>query len=231
MPPESPPDGFLAGARDIIPLAIGVSVYGLAFGLLAAQAGFTALQIGIMGVIVYAGGSQIIATQQWMAGAGAAASVIAGLALNLRLLLVTASVRDVFARRPLWQTALGAHFTADENWALTLAARAKGRKVGYAYLVGGGVCQMAVWCAATVLGVVFASAIPEPKALGMDFAFIAAFIAIARSLWRGRRDAAPWLASAAVVVGGVKLFGAPSHWMLVLGGVAGAAVAGALGDG
>ena len=220
-------DGFFAGARDILPLAVGVSVYGLAFGLLAAQAGFTPLEIGVMGVVVYAGSSQIVATQQWLAGAGLAASVLAGLALNLRILLMTASLRDDFARLPLIKTALGAHLTADENWALMLAARARGRKAGYAYLVGGGLTQMAAWCASTVLGVVFAQAIPEPKALGMDFAFTAAFIAIARSLWRGRSDLMPWAVAAAVVVAGVKGLGAPAHWMLALGGLVGAAVAGA----
>ena len=112
-----------------------------------------------------------------------------------------------------------------------MSARARGLKVGYAYLIGGGLAQMVAWCASTVLGVVFAEAIPEPKALGMDFAFTAAFIAIARSLWRGRPDLLPWLVSVAVVFGGVKLFGAPSHWMLALGGLAGAAVAGVRRDG
>jgi len=227
MHPRFDADSFLAGAREITPLALGAAVYGVAFGLLAAQAGFSPLQIGVMGAVVYAGSSQIIATQQWMAGAGIAASVFAGLALNLRLLLVTASIRDVFVRRPIWQIAFGAHLTADENWALTLAARASGRKVGYRYLVGAGLFQMAVWCSATVLGVVFAAAIPEPKALGMDFAFTAAFIAIARLLWRGRSDLLPWLVAVAVVVGGVKLGGAPPHWMLAAGGLVGAAVAAA----
>jgi 4-azaleucine resistance transporter AzlC len=224
-------DGFVAGARDVLPLAIGVAVYGVAFGLLAAQAGFTPLQIGVMGVVVYAGSSQIIATQQWMGGAGLAASVFAGLALNLRILLMTASIRDVFAGQPFWKAAFGAHVTADENWALLQSARARGRQAGYAYLVGGGLAQMAAWCASTVLGVLFAQAIPEPKALGMDFAFIAAFIAIARLMWRGRADLLPWLVSIAVVVGGVKLAGAPAHWMLAVGGMAGAAVAGARRDG
>src|SRR5208337_749619 len=229
--PRSNADGFLAGARDIAPLALGVAVYGLAFGLLAAQAGFSPLEIGVIGVVVYAGSSQIIATQQLMAGAGLAASAFAGLALNLRILLMTASIRDVFAGRPLWQAALGAHLTADENWALLLSARARGRKAGYAYLAGGGLTQMAAWCASTVLGVVFAQAIPEPKALGMDFAFTAAFIAIARSLWRGHPDLLPWLVSIAVVFGGVKLAGAPPQRMLALGGLAGAAVAGARRNG
>ncbi|RBP14406.1 putative branched-subunit amino acid permease [Roseiarcus fermentans] len=227
MRTEQSGDGFWAGARDILPLAAGVSVYGLAFGLLAAQAGFSPLQIGAMGALVYAGSSQIIMSQQWLAGAGFAGSVVAGLILNLRLLLITASLRDVFAGRPWWQTAFGAHLAADENWALLLAGRARGRRVGYAYLIGGGLAQMAAWCGSTTAGGLFAEAIPDPRGLGIDFAFTAAFIAIARSLWRGRSDLLPWFVSVAVVFAGVKLAGAPAHWMLALGGLIGAATAGA----
>ena len=183
------------GVIEISPLAIGVAIYGLAFGLLAAQASLTGLQVGVMGSIVFAGGSQIVAVERLVAGAGAIAALIAGIALNLRLLLVTASIRDIYAGRPLWQVLLGAHLASDENWALLLAQRAKGRDVGYWYLVGGGLCLLVVWCIATVTGVLFATAIPEPKALGMDFAFTAAFIAITRSLWKGRDQLLPWLTS------------------------------------
>ena len=72
----------------------------MAFGLLAAQAGFGMLQVGVMGAVVFAGGSQIVAAQQLVADAGAVAAMVAGLALNLRLLLVTASIRDIYAGRP-----------------------------------------------------------------------------------------------------------------------------------
>ena len=155
--------------------------------------------------------------------------MVAGLALNLRLLLVTASIRDIYSGRPWWQVALGAHVTTDENWALMLAQRAKGRDVGYWYLVGGGLCLVLVWCLATVAGVIFASAIPEPKALGMDFAFTAAFIAIARSLWKGRTDFAPWLTAICIVAASIGLVGVAPSWALILGGVAGAGMAGAIG--
>lgn len=214
------------GAVEITPLAVGVAIYGLAFGLLAAQASLSSLQVGIMGGVVFAGGSQIVATERLVAGAGAVAALIAGIALNLRLLLVTASIRDIYAGRPLWQVLLGAHMATDENWALMLAERAKGRDVGYWYLVGGGLCLLVVWCLSTVTGVFFATSIPEPKALGMDFAFTAAFIAIVRSLWKGRQQLLPWLTSAAVVLTAVASGKVDPSWALVLGGVAGAAVAG-----
>jgi 4-azaleucine resistance transporter AzlC len=216
------------GAVEILPLALGVAIYGLAFGLLAAQASLTALQVGVMGGVVFAGGAQIVAVQRLVAGTGAIAALIAGVALNLRLLLVTASIRDVYAGRPLWQILLGAHVTADENWALMLAERAKGRDVGYWYLVGGGLCLLVVWCVATVIGVLFAAAIPDPKALGMDFAFTAAFIAIARSLWKGRHQLLPWLTSVVVVAASIGSGKIDPSWALVLGGVAGAGMAGVM---
>ncbi len=222
---------FFSAVRDISPLAVGVAVYGLAFGLLAAQAHMDELQVGVMGGLVFAGAAQIVAVERLVAGAGAFAAFIAALALNLRLVLVTASVRDIFVRRPFWQVLLGAHMTTDENWALMLSTRAKGRDVGYWYLVGGGACLIVTWLCATVSGVAFAAAIPEPKALGMDFAFTAAFIAIARSLWTGTRDLAPWgvaLAGVAATVGSGLL---DPSWAIVVGGVCGAGVAGLLDHG
>ncbi|NND92596.1 MAG: AzlC family protein [Granulosicoccus sp.] len=223
----SPAGEFWSAVRDISPLAAGVAIYGLAFGLLAAQANLDELQVGVMGTVVFAGASQIVAVERLSAGAGAAAALLAAIALNLRLLLVTASIREVYARRPWWQLLLGAHFTTDENWALMLATRAGGRHVGYWYLIGGGACLFATWLSATLSGVLFATAIPEPRSLGVDFAFTAAFIAIARSLWRGRKDQAPWLITIAVVAGCHYSAALDSSWALVIGGCAGALAAAA----
>ncbi len=217
---------FLRGFRDVVPLSLGAGIYGLAFGLLASQALMDGLEVGIMGTVVFAGASQIVAVERMAAGAGGLVAVIAGIALNLRLLLITASIRDVYAGRPLWQIALGAHLTTDENWALLLATRAQGRKAGYAYLVGGGFNLMFVWVVATVAGAGFAGTIPEPKALGMDFAFTAAFIAIARSLWRGREDLIPWATSFTIVAVFVLPGFVDPSWALIGGGMAGATVAG-----
>ncbi|WP_323777911.1 AzlC family ABC transporter permease [Leisingera sp.] len=228
----SPPfrNQLTAGLRDILPLAIGVGVYGLAFGLLAAQAQMDGLQTGVMGTIVFAGSSQIIAVERLMAGAGAGAAVLAGLALNLRLLLITASLQQDFAGRPWWQVLLGVHLATDENWALMHAMRARGRRAGYWYLVGGGLGLAAVWVLATVAGATFATAVPEPRSLGMDFAFTAAFIAILRSLWSGSVMLLPWGASIAIVLLAGLLTPLDPTWTLILGGLGGAAIAGVLGD-
>lgn len=217
---------FRAAFRDIIPLAIGVAIYGAAFGLLAAQAGMSELQTGVMGTFVFAGASQIVAAERLVAGAGAFAAIVAGLALNLRLLLMTASLRDEFAGRPIWQVLLGVHLTTDENWALMHATRAKGIQAGYWYLVGGGATLLLVWVVATVLGVGFAKALPDPRAVGIDFAFTAAFIAILCNLWRSMDDFLPWMVSIGCTGALTLLTPIEPSWALAAGGVAGAAVAG-----
>ncbi len=218
------------GARDILPLALGVVFYGAAFGVLATQAGMGGLDVGIMGTLVFAGSAQIVAVERMVAGAGAAAAVIAGLALNLRLVLVSASVRDIYAGRPWWQVVVGAHYTTDENWAMMLKRRAEGETAGWGYMVGSGLVLMAAWIGSGVTGALFASAIPNPKALGIDFAFAAAFIAFARALWRGRSDLLPWLTAAGVAFACVLSGVFDTSWAIVLGGLAGAGVAGLTAD-
>jgi predicted branched-subunit amino acid permease len=144
-------------------------------------------------------------------------------------LLITASIPDVFAGRPFWQVALAAHLAADENWAILLGRRAAGRAAGYRFFVGAGIVQFVVWLGATTLGATLAEAIPDPKRLGMDFAFTAAFIAIALTLFRGRGDIAPWATSVGVVLLCVATGWLAAPWALVIGGVTGAAVAGVFG--
>ncbi len=217
---------FINGFKEVLPLAIGAGIYGVAFGLLAAQAHMDGLQVGIMGITVFAGASQIIAVERIVSFSGALVAIFAGAALNLRLLLITASIRDVYAGRPFWQVVLGVHLTTDENWALMLSARAERRTVGYWYLVGSGLMMLMVWLMATIAGVTFAMAIPEPRALGTDFAFTAAFIAIARSLWTGHKDLNPWVTSFVVAALLIVPERVDGSWAMIVGGVAGAVVAG-----
>ena len=219
---------FWSGFKAILPIALGVGIYGLAFGLLSAQASMNELQVGAMGTLVFAGASQIMAVERLVAGAGATVALVAAVALNLRLLLITASIRDVFRGRPIWQLVLGAHMATDENWALMLATRARGLQAGYWFLVGGGACLFVAWNLSTLTGFVFASSIPEPRALGMDFAFTAAFIAIARSLWRGHTDMIPWCVSISVVALSLYSGWLDSSWALIAGGIGGAIAAGLL---
>lgn len=216
---------FRAGFRDIAPLSLGVALYGLAFGLLAAQIGMDGLTTGLMGLLVFAGSSQIVAAERLASGAGMAAAILAGLALNLRILLMTASLREELSGRTWGQILLGVHLTSDENWALMHATRSRGGQVGYWYLVGGGVSLIAVWVSATALGAGFAGLLPDLAAIGMDFAFTAAFIVVLRNLWRGSQDLAPWMLAAVTAAAAAVVLPVDPSWALIAGGIAGAGLA------
>ena len=222
----APRQEFLRGFRDITPLTFGVAVYGLAFGLLASQAQMNELQTGFMSAMVFAGSSQIVGVERLVAGAGAFSALVAGLTLNARILLMTAALREELAARPWWQVVLGVHLTSDENWVLMHATRAKGENVGYWYLVGGGVSLLVFWVLSTTLGVGLARALPEPRSIGIDFAFAAAFIAMLRNMWRGRPDALPWAVSIGCTACVVHFAPFDSSWALVIGGLTGSATAG-----
>ena len=232
IPTDHPAPGAITewrdGFRDILPLAFGVAIYGAAFGLLAVQAQFDSLLTGLMGMVVFAGSSQMIAAERLVAGTGAVAAITAGLALNLRILLMTASLREELSGRPFWQIMLGVHFTTDESWALMHAARAKGAEVGYWYLLGGGMCIMLMWVMSTVAGTLLAHSLPDPYSIGMDFAFTAAFIAVLANLWRGKGDLWPWLAAISFTILLITFTGIEPSWVLALGGIAGATIAGVL---
>lgn len=222
----SAPREFRRGLRDITPLSLGVAVYGIAFGLLAAGQGMGALATGLMGALVFAGSSQIVAVERLASGAGAMLAVAAGLALNLRILLMTASLRGELSGRPLWQILLGVHLTSDENWVLMHATRNKGQPAGYWYLIGGGTSLIVVWIVSTALGAAFALSLPDLSESGMDFAFTAAFILLLTSLWKGRKSLSSWVISAVIAAGCAWLLPMDPSWGLIAGAVVGAGFAG-----
>ena len=57
--------GALTGARRMLPVALGVCAYDLAFGMLARQAGLSVLEVFLMSGLVYAGSAQLIVLSLW----------------------------------------------------------------------------------------------------------------------------------------------------------------------
>ncbi len=215
-----------AGFRVTIPLAMGVAVYGLAMGVVAPTRDITLVQLLVMDVVVLAGSAQIVAVGLWGTPVPVAAILTSTLIINLRYILLCASLRDVFVGRPLWQKLLGIHLVADENWAVTLAeGRRRGRAVSPGFLLGGGLAILVFWLVGSGAGYLLGGRIPALKRLGLDFAFTAAFIALTRGFWRGRADVAPWLAAGVAAVVSWRLLG--GTWYIVIGALVGAAVAAA----
>ncbi|ANT63115.1 branched-chain amino acid permease (plasmid) [Salipiger sp. CCB-MM3] len=212
--------GIKVGALAILPLALGAAVYGFAFGILAAQVGFPWWGVGLMGALVHAGSSQIVAVEQFASTGPVLGAVFAGAALNLRYVGIVASLSEILDGLSLRKKLVAIHMTGDENWALTMAERAKSPDVGAAFLLGSGMVMISVWTTSTAVGAAIGAVLPNLERFGLGFAFTAAFIAMARGLWRGQSQALPWLVAAGATIAAVSL-GAPKAYGIVVGALCG----------
>lgn len=213
--------GALAGVRLTLPLTVSVAAYGTVFGVLTRRADLSLAESLLMSGIVTAGTSQFVAVDLFASGATLLAIVFTTLLVNLRHLLMGASLRPWFAPLPKRQAYGSLHFLSDESWALTMAEYDRGQRDA-AFLIGSGATLFAAWIAATGIGHLAGAAIGDPTTLGLDFAFAAVFAALLVGMYKGRADLLPWLTGAAVAVLADWLL--PGNWYVLVGGVAGCLV-------
>lgn len=218
---------FLRGMRVFVPVGISIAAYGLVWGVLAGQAGLTLGEVFLMSGLVYAGASQFIALQLWTPAALPIGAIVLAVAIvNLRLMLMSATLRPLFASMPKWRALITMFLVSDEGWALTIAQMNKARGT-VAFFVGTGAACWISWVIPTTIGRMLGSAISDPTAYGFDFAFTATFIALLLGMWQGRTSILPWIVAALVAIITAKLV--PGEWYIIAGGLSGS-FAGALAE-
>lgn len=213
---------FRAGALATLPVAISVMAYGSVLGVLAAQKGISWQLLLAMNLSIFAGSAQFVMVEMWQPPIPILEVTLAVMAINLRYLLIGASLQPIFGDVSLLKRLGFIHLVADENWAITMAAHRRGA-ASPEYLLGGGVCLVAAWSAGTLGGHGFGRLIARPEIFALDFAFLAVFIALAVSLWRGSRDLIPWALTICLAVLAERWL--PGKWYIVIGGVGGALAA------
>jgi 4-azaleucine resistance transporter AzlC len=213
---------MIKGMQANIPLAVSAMAYGGVFGVLSGNQGVSWAEMLAMDLLLFAGSAQLVMIEMWNSPIPVLAIGLAVLIVNMRYLLIGASLQPVFDGRPFWQKALGMHLVADENWAVTIAAHRNGGTCP-AFLVGGGLLLLTAWTAATITGNLLGGRIMEPARWGLDFAFVAVFAALSLSLWQGKSDLLPWLVAAGLAVAGEQLL--PGKLYIALGGIGGALAA------
>jgi 4-azaleucine resistance transporter AzlC len=219
---DSPSSRLRAGALATLPVAISVMAYGSVLGVLAAQKGITWPLLLAMNLSIFAGSAQFVMVEMWQPPMPLLEVTLAVLAINLRYLLIGASLQPIFAGSTLLRRLSFIHLVADENWAVTMAAHRRGA-ASTEYLLGGGLCLVTAWCAGTLGGHSLGRLIARPEAYALDFAFLAVFTALAVSLWRGARDLPAWALTICLAIVAERWL--PGKWYIVIGGVGGALVA------
>ena len=210
--------GFIAN----LVVAASVAAYGSVLGLLAAQKGLSWIQLLLMNLSVFAGSAQFVMVDMWIPPLPILEITLAVLIINMRYLLIGASLNPLFEGKPLHTRMLFIHLVADENWAITMARFHQAGTTIW-FLLGGGLCVQAAWCGGTMLGHRLGAVISNPERFGLDFSFVAVFTALVFSFWKGKQDIFPWLTAAVAALISESLF--PGKWYIVIGGVCGALTA------
>lgn len=210
------------GLRDIAPALVACIPIGLLYGALSTGKGLSLAETTLMSMFVFAGGAQFAALEIWRTPAPVAVLAFSTLLINLRLLLMSASLEPKTGAWSGWQRFLGFYVLADENWAMA-ERRAAVRPLMPAYYFGAIVPFYCGWVVCSAAGAVAGSFLGDPKAIGADFAFTALFIGLVAGFWKGRSTAVTVVASAAASAGAYWLFGPP--WHVASGAAAGIAAA------
>ena len=213
--------GVWAGVRACLPIALGAGVYGFVFGILARQAGLSLAEALLMSAIVFAGSSQLVALSLWITPLPVGTLILTTLIVNLRHLLMGASLRPWLARLPRGRIYASLFFMTDESWALTLGSLAAGAGDG-AFLLGSGLTLYVFWGATTALGELASGLVSNPAQWGLDFAFTAVFLVLLVGLWRGKSDLLPWAVAAVVAIAAKHWLS--GNWYILLGGLTGSLV-------
>ena len=168
---------FLKGIIDVSPLMIPVVPFGLIYGILAIDIGFSPLATMGMSLIIFGGASQIILLQLFSGGASSLVIISSVGAVNSRHLLYGAVVSEhVSDLKLIWKIIIS-YFLIDQAFAVSNEYFKKNKqKNKYFHLIGGGFTCWVIWQTTTFLGIILGATIPEK--LGLSFAVPLTFLAI-----------------------------------------------------
>jgi predicted branched-subunit amino acid permease len=216
--------GLLRGARECLPLLVGVTPFGIVCGIAAQRAGLSALESAIMSATVYAGSAQLVALGNWGHPAPVIAATLAAFAINLRLALMGPVLNPWLDRLRGWRLWGSLFVMADQNWAQALSTMNSGGRDA-AVLMGSGLVMWAWWIVTSSIGHAMGAALHLPAGHPLFFAALAVFIAMLANMWRGRSDLLPWVV-AAVVAACVAWALPGTAWYIVAGALAGSITGG-----
>jgi 4-azaleucine resistance transporter AzlC len=193
-------------------------VVGITFGVVARQAGLEPIEIAAMSLLVFAGASEFAMVRLFGEGAAAPLVIATVLFINLRHLLMAASLRPYLGRLDLTRRLAAAFFLTDESFAMATSHFRRGG-TSLTYYVTFAVALFVLWNLATLAGIALGSSIGEPRRYGVDFAITATFIGIVVLAVRRPAEIAVALVAAAIA-GALALVGLATIAVIVAGALA-----------
>ena len=169
---------ILRGASAIMPLCIGDFTYSFIVGALSVSAGMSVWQSTAWSAIVIAGSAQMLALNMLKTGATLGVIIFTTLIINLRHVLYSASISGTVREASFFKKCFMSYALTDEVYATTVKEMEGNKKEKYLFYGSAMVTFWAIWVLADFLGALVGASFPHIEKYGLDFAMVAAFIAI-----------------------------------------------------
>lgn len=169
------------GAKAGLPIFFGYFPIAIAFGALAVQAGLTWSEAGLMSAAVFAGASQFVSLSMLLTGAGVIQIITATFFLNLRHLIMSLAVNNLFRSFSQgWKNFLS-FFITDETFALLTLGDPAGkhsRSLNPFFAGGLMITAYSGWVSGTLVGSLGAEFIPPSITTAMTVGLYGLFIGL-----------------------------------------------------
>jgi 4-azaleucine resistance transporter AzlC len=175
---------FRAGFRAAIPFAVAGGLLAMSFGVVAQEAGFSAVAAIVMSAVVFGGSAQFAAIAILAQGGAVGAAVTAAALMNSRFLPMGIALAPSLPGGPL-KRALQGQPLVDASW--VLAAREDGTFDRW-FLFGASAIQYLTWVGGTVVGALAGDVLGDPRSLGLDAIYPAYFVALLIGEIKGGRS-------------------------------------------
>ncbi|WP_323037530.1 AzlC family ABC transporter permease [Pararhodobacter sp.] len=179
-PSPSARSAFWRGFREAMPFILIVAPFGVVFGVVAIEAGFTVTQAIAFSMSTYAGAAQLTAIQLLSEGAPVAIVVLTALAVNARMAMYSASLAPHLGKAPIAHRALLGYLMVDQTFALSAMEYERIPQMSLAaktaYYLGIAAFIWPIWMLGSVAGAILGNLIPDWVPLG--FAVPIAFMAM-----------------------------------------------------
>lgn len=167
---------FKNGVKDALPIIIGYLPIGIAYGMLAVKKGLTPLQTTAMSFFVFAGSSQLVAIEMISSQAAAAAVIAMTFLVNLRNLLLSASLSLHLRNLPSYYYPFLGFLVTDESFAISMT-KFEQEKNKAKYFFGLGLTSYLAWGFSSAVGAFLTSFISFGGG-ALDFVLPAMFIVL-----------------------------------------------------
>lgn len=214
---------FWRGVRVAVPVMVALFPFGVLYGALAIESGFSVFEAVLMSLTIFGGASQMVGLELFGQQMPAWLIAFSIFAVNFRHILYSAAIGPRIRHWPPLQKAVGFFFLSDPQIAEAEIKAGRGEEVTFAWYMGLGLAIYSSWVVESALGAIFGRLLPDTHALGLDFLLAIYFLGLLMSF----RKRSLWLpvviASSVGSILAYKFVGSP--WHVSLGAMAGVLLA------